>query len=73
MGWIAIIAIPQLSNTIGTKGLLWIAIGGIFYMLGIIFFKLEKIKFHHLIWHLFVIGGSVGHFIVVYFYVLPIN
>jgi hemolysin III len=70
MGWlIAAVSVPVLRN-IPLEGFIWIMVGGLFYSIGILFFKLAKFKFHHLVWHLFVIGGTVSHFIAIYFYIL---
>jgi len=73
MGWLIIIDIPFLIEQLSINGFIWMMLGGFFYTGGIIFFKMEKLKYHHLIWHLFVIFGSITHFIVIYFYVLPIK
>ena len=71
MGWIAIVAIKPMIAIFPTMGLWWIVIGGLFYSLGVIFFVWEKLPFNHAIWHLFVLGGSVSHFIAMILYVLP--
>jgi hemolysin III len=47
-----------------------IIIGSACYLLGVLFFKMEKIKYSHLIWHLFVIAGSVCHWVAIYGYTL---
>ena len=71
MGWIVIVAIKPLLASLGTAGFLWLAAGGVFYTVGIIFFAFdEKFRHWHGIWHLFVIAGSLMHFIAVLFYVL---
>lgn len=70
MGWLVVIFSGTVIRSIGLMGYLWIVIGGLFYTLGIIFFKFTKFRFHHLVWHLMVIGGSVSHFIAVYFYIM---
>ena len=73
MGLIIVIAIPSTIQAISSTGFLWLTIGGIFYIAGTFFYRWRSLMYHHLIWHLFVIGGSVSHFIVVYYYVLPIQ
>ena len=71
MGWIVIVAIKPLLANLGLAGFLWLAAGGIFYTVGIIFFAFdERFRHWHGIWHLFVIAGSLMHFIAVLFYVL---
>ena len=72
MGWIVLIAIPQVISSIGINGFLWILTGGLMYTIGTLFFKFFKFKFHHLIWHLFVLAGSICHFIAIYYYVLKL-
>jgi hemolysin III len=73
MGWIIIIAIVQVFNALPLMGVIWILIGGVCYSLGILFFKIAKFRFHHLVWHLFVIAGSISHFFAIFFYVIPIK
>ena len=66
MGWIVLIAVKPLLAALGTAGFAWLASGGILYTLGIIFFALDKRVPHgHGIWHLFVIAGSLLHFIAI--------
>ncbi|NOZ48360.1 MAG: hypothetical protein GXO79_16535, partial [Chlorobi bacterium] len=72
MGWVILIAGFQIIKTISLAGLIWILVGGFCYSFGILFFKLTKLKYHHLIWHLFVIAGTTAHFIAIFFYVMPI-
>jgi hemolysin III len=71
MGWLVIIVSGAVLKTVPQIGFIWIIIGGLFYSLGIIFFKIAKFRFHHLIWHLMVIGGTASHFIAIFFYILP--
>ena len=71
MGWIVLVAVKPLLATLGTAGFAWLAGGGVLYTLGIIFFALDhRLRHAHGIWHLFVIAGSVMHFIAVFFYVI---
>ena len=69
MGWMAMIAIKPLQ-TLPEKTFFWIMTGGIIYSIGVIFYKWESLKFNHPIWHLFVLGGSISHFIAMFY--LPI-
>lgn len=70
MGWVVIIAFKPLvdvfERTDSMYILYWLIGGGLFYSLGTIFFFLDKYKFMHSIWHLFVLGGTVCHFIAIY-------
>ena len=71
LGWLLIFYIPQFTANLGPMGFGFIAIGGACYTLGIIFFLLEKrMKFSHLVWHLFVLGGAVCHWMAIWRYVL---
>ncbi len=63
MGWIVVIAIKPLLASLTPPVLLWLAAGGLCYMLGIVFYALKKMPYHHSVWHLFVLGGSACHFI----------
>jgi len=71
MGWIVLVAIKPLLASLGLAGFLWLASGGVFYTVGIIFFAFdERFRHWHGIWHLFVIAGSLMHFIAILFYVV---
>jgi hemolysin III len=70
MGWLVVIFSGSVLNSISLMGYLWIIIGGLFYTTGIVFFKFTKFRYHHLIWHLMVIGGSVSHFTAIFFYLI---
>ena len=72
MGWLALIAVRPIINNFPFKGIVWIIAGGLFYTLGIIFHFFNKLPFHHAIWHLFVLGGSICHYFAILFYVLPV-
>ncbi len=71
MGWLGIIALKPLLSALPVGGMIWLGIGGLAYLLGVIFYLWEGIPFNHAIWHLFVLGGSVCHFFSILFYVLP--
>jgi len=71
MGWIIVFAITPLINNLSSSGLFWLIAGGIAYTTGAILYSIKKIKFNHAIFHMFVLLGSLCHFISVYFYVLP--
>lgn len=70
MGWLLLFFIIPLFNKLSSISLILIFAGGLFYSLGIIFFKMEKLKYAHLIWHLMVIGGSVCHWMAIFLFVL---
>lgn len=71
MGWVVVFAIKPLMDNLSLNGLLWLLSGGISYTLGAVLFSLERIRFNHAIFHLFVLFGSFSHFISIYYYVLP--
>jgi len=71
MGLVMLVAVRPLFDSLSTAGLIWLGIGGIIYIVGVFFYLSKKIPFSHGIWHLFVMGGSIAHFIAIYNYVLP--
>jgi hemolysin III len=71
MGWFIVFAIKPLLATVPAWGMSWLFVGGLFYSLGSVFYLWKRIPYNHAIWHLFVLAGSVSHFIAVFFYVLP--
>lgn len=71
MGWLIIFAFRPLIAHVPEKGLYWMLAGGLSYSFGVIFYLWKKVPYHHAIWHLFVLGGSIFHFFAVLFYVLP--
>ena len=70
MGWLVLLISGPVLRSLPLMGYLWIIIGGIFYTGGIIFFKFTRFKYHHLVWHLMVIAGSVSHFTAIFFYII---
>ena len=70
MGWLVIFYIKPLVTTLPFWGLFWLFAGGFFYTIGAVIFAIEKVKFNHAIFHLFVLAGSFCHFVAIYFYVL---
>ncbi|MDX1369453.1 PAQR family membrane homeostasis protein TrhA [Pseudomonas sp.] len=71
MGWIVLVAVKPLLASLGTAGFAWLAAGGMFYTVGIIFFVYDsRFRHWHGIWHLFVMVGSLLHFVAILFYVL---
>lgn len=66
IGWIMIIAIKPLLACVSTTFLIWILIGGAAYSLGVIFYVSRKMPYNHAIWHLFVLIGSICHFIAMF-------
>ncbi len=71
LGWLILIAIKPMLNSVETGGLLLLLAGGLCYSLGVIFYVWKKLVYHHAVWHLFVLTGSALHFFSVLFYVVP--
>lgn len=72
MGWMAIFFITPMQANLSSDGMLWLGIGGVSYTVGAVIYAIHKIKLNHAIFHLFVLFGSISHFISVYFYVLEV-
>lgn len=70
MGWMIVFAINPLINSLPSEGIRWLVAGGLSYTIGAVIYSIEKIKFNHAIFHVFVLAGSFCHFCSVYFYVL---
>ena len=71
MGWIALIALVPLLQALGPAGCAWVAAGGLFYTIGIVFDALDtRLKHAHGVWHLFVIAGSATHYFAILSFVL---
>lgn len=69
MGWLVVVAIDPMMETIPTTGILWFVAGGLSYTVGVAFFALSaKLLFGHLVWHLFVIAGTFCHYLTVFWY-----
>ena len=68
MGWLIVFSIKSII-TLPVSALVFLVLGGVLYTVGIIFYKVKKLKYFHFIWHIFVLGGSILQFFCVYFYV----
>jgi hemolysin III len=71
MGWLAVIAVKPMLAHVPHAALVWVAVGGMCYTLGVVFYVWHRLRYHHAIWHLFVLAGSVAHAWAVLGYVLP--
>ena len=71
MGWGAIAAFQPLAAHVPKEGLVLLVAGGVAYTAGVPFYLAKRLPFHHSLWHLFVLAGSVLHYFAVYLYVLP--
>ncbi|WP_411895566.1 PAQR family membrane homeostasis protein TrhA [Winogradskyella sp. A2] len=70
MGWLIVFDFSNLSDALGSNGVLWLFAGGLFYTVGIIFYAIQRLPFNHVIWHFFVLGGAICHFFMIYFHVI---
>ncbi len=68
MGWLLVIAIKPMIESVPIKFFMWLLAGGIVYTVGTIFYAIKKIPYNHAIWHLFVLAGSVIHFFGIFLY-----
>jgi len=68
MGWLAIVAIEPMTEQLSTWALVWIFSGGVAYTLGTLFYLSRRIRYTHTIWHGFVLGAAVCHYIAVFGY-----
>lgn len=68
MGWLIILAFRPLSAAVPSATLIWLVAGGVAYTAGIIFFVREHVRYSHFIWHLFVLGGTLCHYLAILSY-----
>lgn len=71
MGWVGVVAVKPILAHVPATGLLWLFIGALMYMLGVVFYALKKIPYNHAIWHLFVMAGSTCHYFAILYAVFP--
>lgn len=70
MGWSCVIAIKPLLAVLPVNGFYWLLAGGLFYTVGVVFYALDsKFRHFHGIWHLFVLAGSISHYVTIFYYV----
>ena len=68
---LVVVAAPQVAAAVGSDAMTWIVAGGLSYTVGAIFYVARGMPYSHAIWHLFVLGGGICHFLAVIWYVLP--
>ncbi|WP_278381766.1 PAQR family membrane homeostasis protein TrhA, partial [Clostridium tyrobutyricum] len=71
MGWLIVFAMKRLLMLLPTAGIVLLFAGGIIYTAGAMLYLFERIPYNHAIWHLFVMGGSVCHFLCILLYLFP--
>lgn len=72
MGWLIVLAWQPLTEVLHPNGITLLVVGGVFYTLGSVFYVWRGFRYHHMIWHLFVIAGSTAHFFTIFIYILKI-
>ncbi|AFH60288.1 PAQR family membrane homeostasis protein TrhA [Paenibacillus caseinilyticus] len=72
LGWLIVFLLGPLQDKLPPEGLAWLLAGGVLYSTGILFFVWRSLRYHHVIWHLFVLAGSGCHFITVYAFLAPL-
>ena len=72
MGWLVLVAARPLSRTVAIGGIVLLVAGGLAYTAGVAFYAATRLKYHHAVWHFFVLSGSALHYFAVLFYVVPL-
>lgn len=68
MGWLVVVALKPLFTLVDHGMIVWLVIGGLSYTLGVIFYAAKRMPYHHAIWHLFVLGGSITQYLGILFH-----
>jgi len=71
MGWIGVLAVEPLFSALGWAAVSLVVAGGLAYSVGVVFFAWKSLRHHHAIWHVFVLVGSIFHFLAIAIYVIP--
>jgi hemolysin III len=71
MGWLVLVALKPLIGAVSPAGVRLLFLGGVCYTFGVLFYTWRRLPYHHAVWHLFVLAGSVLHYFAVLLYVLP--
>ncbi|MEM9362239.1 MAG: hemolysin III family protein [Bacteroidota bacterium] len=66
MGWLIVLDFSSLIKMVSKENLFWLGLGGAFYTVGILFYTVRKIPYNHFVWHIFVLGGALSHWIFLY-------
>ncbi|MFX3634451.1 MAG: hemolysin III family protein [Candidatus Pristimantibacillus sp.] len=72
MGWLIVFAWKPLTDHLAPEGVQLLITGGLLYTVGTIFYMWRAFPYHHAVWHLFVLGGSIVHFFAILLYILPL-
>ena len=71
MGWVAVAAIVPLVRSLNGVGTMWLALGGGLYTVGCVFYLWKSLPYAHMVWHIFVLAGTICHFFCVLWHVMP--
>ena len=71
LGWLVAIAVKPFLNAVDTGGVILVALGGLAYTGGIVFYRWRELPYNHAVWHAAVLAGSAFHFFAILFYVMP--
>lgn len=71
MGWCVVFALGPLARALAPGGLALVFGGGLCYTVGVVFYAWPRLRFGHFVWHLFVLAGSVLHYLAVLLFVIP--
>jgi hemolysin III len=71
MGWMGVFTLGPLFDGFPPYGVAWILASGVFYTIGAILYSIKRVKFNHAIFHVFVLLGSISHFIAVFYFLVP--
>lgn len=71
LGWLVLVALKPLTATVPHGGVILLVAGGVCYSVGVIFYLWRQLRYHHAVWHTFVLGGSTCHFLAVFLFLLP--
>lgn len=66
MGWLIVFYFPELADQLSFRGIVLLFTGGICYSLGIVFYVMRHVPFHHFVWHIFVLAGALSHWFMIY-------
>jgi hemolysin III len=71
VGWLFVIALEPVLTHVPHGGLWLLLAGGLCYTSGVVFYRLHRLRYHHAVWHAFVLGGSACHYLGVLLFLLP--
>lgn len=66
LGWMAVFIIKPLIHNVPNEVWYWLAIGGLCYTSGVIFYRWKKLQYHHAVWHCFVLAGTITHYVAIF-------